>query len=159
MNHWQRYFLRLALLSSGMSKDPNTRCGAVIVDSDKLVRATGYNGFPRGVLDHAHRLAEREVKNAFMVHAEHNAILSAARAGTKVAGCVLYFCATDDTGMIWGGPPCLACTLAIIQTGIVDVVSLPFKNTTSAWRESVKAGAAILREAGVSYTEVEGLLE
>src|ERR1051326_2813900 len=48
---WDRRFLELAKHVSSWSKDPSTKVGAVIVDANRRVVATGYNGFPRGVED------------------------------------------------------------------------------------------------------------
>jgi dCMP deaminase len=45
---WDSYFLRLAKEVSSASKDPSTSCGSVLVDDQRIVISTGYNGFPRG---------------------------------------------------------------------------------------------------------------
>jgi dCMP deaminase len=109
---------------------------------------------PRGIADTVERLANRDIKNTLMVHAERNAILNAARIGTPLKGCTLYLTATDDTGLIWGGPPCVACTLEVIQAGIVEVVSYPFKNVPSKWKENIEQARELLKEAGILYREV-----
>ncbi len=155
MNRWDQYFIDQALRAAAMSKDPNTQVGAVIVGQDRESLITAFNGFPRGVADTPGRLADRELKNSLMVHAERNAILTAARLGIAVKGCTLFLAATDDTGATWGGPPCLPCALEVIQAGIVEVVSLPFKNGPSKWKCSIEAAREILAEAGVRYREVE----
>jgi dCMP deaminase len=49
MSKWAQRFIQMAEHVSQWSKDPSTRCGAVIVGDDNEVLATGYNGFPRGV--------------------------------------------------------------------------------------------------------------
>jgi deoxycytidylate deaminase len=72
-------------------------------------------------------LHDKETKLRLVVHAEVNAILNAARVGIPLKGCTLYLAATDDTGAVWGGPPCTRCSLDMIQAGITRVVSLPFK--------------------------------
>jgi dCMP deaminase len=95
---WDQGFLRQSLDWARMSKDPNTQVGAVIIGPDYETRATGFNGFPRGIADTTERLADRELKNRLMVHAERNAICNAARIGTALKGCTLYLLATDDTG-------------------------------------------------------------
>jgi dCMP deaminase len=138
-----------------MSKDPNTQVGAVIIGPDMETRSTGFNGFPRGIADTAERLADRELKNRLMVHAERNAICNAARIGTALKGCTLYLLATDDTGGVWGGCPCTACTIEVIQAGIIEVVSLPFKTAPSRWADDIKFAHSLLSEAGVRYREVD----
>jgi dCMP deaminase len=151
---WDRHFIDMALLCAGMSKDPRTRVGSVIVGRDREVLSTGFNGFPRGIADTPERLQNKPVKLRLIVHAEVNAILNAARIGVSLKGSTLYLGATDDSGDVWGGPPCTRCTLDIIQAGIVNVVSLPFKGGESTWATDVAAAGELLREAGVQYREV-----
>ncbi len=151
---WDRYFLDLALRSAAMSCDPNTQVGAVIVGPDREVRGTGFNGFPRGIADTPERLNDRDLKLRLMVHAERNAILNCARVGVSTKGCTLYFIATDGSGATWGGCPCTACCLEIIQAGITTVVSYPFKAVPSRWRDDIAFASTVLAEAGVEYREV-----
>lgn len=151
---WDQAFLRQALEWAKMSKDPRTQVGAVIVGKDRETLATGFNGFPRGIEDSAERLCDREKKNRLMVHAERNAILNAARIGVALKGSTLYLVATDPSGNVWGGPPCTACTIEVIQAGVIEIVSLPFKEGPSAWRDDVEFARQLLVEAGVNYREV-----
>jgi len=117
---WDRHFLKLALVHAEMSKDPRTRVGAVIVGPEKNIVSAGFNGFPRGIGDFPERLLSRELKLRLIVHAELNAILLAPH---RPANCTLYLAITDDSGKVWGGPPCTRCTTHIIQSGITDIVS------------------------------------
>ena len=48
---WDEYFMGVAILASQRSKDPSTQVGACIVDGDKRILSTGYNGFPQGCSD------------------------------------------------------------------------------------------------------------
>ncbi len=41
------YFMGVAMLSAQRSKDPRTRVGACIVNPEKRIVGTGYNGFPK----------------------------------------------------------------------------------------------------------------
>ena len=153
-DRWDHHFLDMALHCAAMSKDPNTRVGAVLVGPDNEVRGTGYNGFPRGIADTSARLNDRDLKLRLMVHAERNAILNCARAGIQTKGCTLYLAATDHTGAVWGGCPCTACSLEIIQAGIATVVAHPFKAVPSSWRDDIAFASVVLAEAGVAYREV-----
>lgn len=153
---WHDHFLGLALNNARMSKDPSTKVGAVIVGPDREVRSMGFNGFPRGIADTHERLTCREVKLDLVVHAEMNAVLNAARIGTPTKGCTMYLVATDATGMVWGGPPCSRCVVEVIQAGITCIVSVPFKNVPSRWKDSLDRARALLAEAGVDYVEVHG---
>lgn len=151
---WDRHFLQLCADHARMSKDPSTRVGAVIVGPDREIRSAGFNGFPRGIADTHERLHDREQKMRLVVHGEMNAILSAARVGVPLKGCTLYLAATDDTGAVWGGPPCTRCTVEMIQTGITSVVSWPVRAVPSRWHADLEQSRAILAEAGIAYREI-----
>ena len=94
------------------SKDQSTQIGAVIVGSDFEVLSTGYNSFPRGIDDNVKERQERPEKYFWMVHAELNAILNAARVGTRLKGSTIY---------LTSGLPCSNCARAIINAGIEKV--------------------------------------
>lgn len=153
-NRWDRHFLQLCLDHARMSKDPSTRVGSVIIGSDHEPLTDGFNGFPRGIADTPARLNDRDVKLSLVVHAEMNTICNAARMGTKIKGATLYLACTDDSGGVWGGPPCSRCTVHAIQAGIVEVVSYPVKSAPSRWHEDLKLARELLDEAGVVYREV-----
>lgn len=154
---WDQHFIGLALYHSRMSKDPKTRVGSVIVGPDHEILSAGFNGFPRGIADTPERLNNQETKLQLVVHAEMNALLAAARTGIRLKGCTLYLCATDDTGMTWGGPPCTRCTVEIIQVGISEIVSLPIKPTPSRWHADLAFARGLIEEAGILYREISPL--
>lgn len=156
-DRWDRHFLQLCLDHARMSRDPSTRVGAIIVGPDRELRSAGFNGLPRGIADTSKRLADRELKNRLVVHGEMNAVLAAARVGIPVKGCTLYLAATDatDASKLWGGPPCVRCTVELIQAGIVEIVTWPFKSVPSRWLEDITFARELLREAGIRYREVE----
>ena len=151
---WDRHFLGLALYHSKLSKDPSTRVGSVIVGCDREILSAGFNGFPRGIADTPERLTNRDTKLKLVVHAEMNALLAAARTGMRLKGCTLYLAATDDTGLIWGGPPCTRCVVEIIQVGISEIVSFPVKAIPSRWHDDLALARNLIDEAGVKYREV-----
>ena len=102
-------------------------------------RVTGYNGFPRGVTDLPERLADRPTKLLLSVHAEANAVATAARSGVPLAGCTAYIT----------HPPCAACAASLIQSGIRRVV---FQGQLRAdWADSEAAGRLLMDEAGVAW--------
>lgn len=108
---WYEYFIGIARAVSERSKDPRTKVGCVIVGPDHDIRATGYNGFVAGVYETAEKW-ERPEKHKYVVHAELNALLAAARQGQSVKGCWIY-CTL---------PVCPSCALAIAQAGITQVL-------------------------------------
>lgn len=138
---WNKWFLGMAEYVSTASKDPSTKVGAVIVDTDRTVVSMGYNGFPRGVEDSPERLNDRETKNLHVVHAERNALLFAHR---PLKGCVLY-----TTPFM----PCAACAGMVIQAGITEVVSYYVDNTR--WKEQFITSSQMFKEAGVKIVLYE----
>lgn len=109
---WDKKFMGLANYIATWSKDPSTKVGAVIVNSDKRVVSLGYNGFPQGVDDSVVERYERPLKYKYTEHSERNAIFSAARLGVSLVGCTIYC----------NYLPCADCARAIIQSGITRVV-------------------------------------
>lgn len=149
-NRWRAYFLRMALLSASMSKDPSTRVGAVIADDEGIVLATGFNGFPRGIYDTAERLENRETKLKLIVHAEANAIAAAAHNGVKLDFSTMYIACEGGSGEgVWGGPPCVRCAMLCIQAGIKQIVYYPMKSAFSKWTEDLLESLQLLDEAGI----------
>jgi dCMP deaminase len=111
IDSWDEYFLELARTVARKSKDPKCPVGAVIVSSDDLVLATGFNGLARGVNDDKDLLADASEKLRWICHAEENAILNAGRAGISVRGCSIYVTKF----------PCFACCRAIAQGGVTRI--------------------------------------
>ena len=109
---WDMRFLDLATHISEWSKDPSTKVGCVVVGPDREIRSTGFNGFPRGILDSDDRLTDRDLKYPLICHAEENAIMHAARIGLALKGCTAY--------VTW--PPCTRCARSLIQAGISEIV-------------------------------------
>lgn len=146
MINWDHRFLDLAALIASWSKDPSTKCGAVIVRPDRTVASVGFNGFPMGCDDDAEFYADRELKLARVVHAELNAILLARE---DVRGYTMY---THPPG--WG-PSCDRCTAHIIQAGIVRVVHRRDDTLfASRWKEPADRGLTMYAEAGVEVVHV-----
>lgn len=154
ISHSRRHLER-ALNEARKSPDPATQVGAVLVSNGSgSIISWGCNTLPHGIEPTLARLQVRETKLKLMVHAEVNAILSAARAGRMTDGCTLYLAATDETRMVWGGPPCCACTLNVIQAGIRRVVSFEQKCGFSKWHADLAVARNLLAEAGVELIEV-----
>jgi dCMP deaminase len=105
---WDEYFLGIAEAVSKRSHDGETHVGVVIVDENKRILATGYNGFPPGC-DDTLLPNLRPDKYPFMVHAEMNAIASSRQ---DLRNSTLY--------VTWS--PCRDCAKAIITAGVKSVV-------------------------------------
>ena len=140
---WDEYFMGVALLAAGRSKDPSTQVGACIVDEENRILSTGYNGCPQGCSDDDFPWnrdeAKGETKYPFVVHAELNAILNAS--GKKLAGSRVYVALF----------PCNECAKAIIQSGIREVIYLSDKYHDTP---STVASRRMLCSAGVRLTKL-----
>ncbi len=142
---WDTYFMGIARAVSARSKDRSTKVGCVVVGPDNEIRATGYNGFPRGIDDSAPERHERPEKYLWTEHAERNAIYAAARVGTPLGGCRAY--------LPWF--PCMDCARALIQVGITELVVVQPDLTDPRWGEDFKRVGALLAEAGIGLRFVE----
>ena len=131
--NWDRRFTELAHHVAGWSRDPSTKCGAVLVNHEKVVVGMGYNGFPRGVRDAPERYADRATKYALVVHAEANAILNACG---SVRGTTAY--------CTWH--PCSGCAKLLIQAGVITVVC---PEPDARWADDARFATLMFEEAGV----------
>lgn len=151
MSKWSERFIQLAEFVSRWSKDPSTKCGAVIVGEDNNVLATGFNGFPRGVVeDEDSGRWERPGKYEWVEHAERNAIYNAARDGARLRGATMY--------LNYAVECCADCTRAIIQSGIKRVVgpNRPFPGKGKGTHYDVHGANKIMfEEAGVIVENVD----
>lgn len=125
-----RYYLNIAEAVADRSTCRRRRYGAVIVNHDEIV-ATGYNGAARGVSDCLERgYCWREAngiphgeqyEKCLGVHAEQNAIISAAR--SEMIGGTLYLAGFEGFYRIEDPRPCLICSRMIRNAGITRVVT------------------------------------
>lgn len=140
---WDRRFLDVAKHVSTWSKDPSTQVGAVLVKDGKIV-GMGYNGFPRGVVDSAERLDNRELKYQIVIHAEVNAIL---QAGHAAKGATLY---VYPSFML--PPVCSNCAGVAIQAGVSGVVGY-FPDLedprVQRWADNISIAKQMWDEAGL----------
>jgi dCMP deaminase len=141
---WDRRFLELSDTIAKWSKDPSRGVGAVIVSPSRQIVATGFNGLPRGIEDRPERL-ERPVKYDLIVHAEMNAIVQCARNGVTPVGGTIYT----------SFAPCVHCTLSVIQSGIVRVVTYRAAEGDEHWLENFRKSRELLAESGVEFVELE----
>lgn len=118
------YYMGIAMAVRSRANCLGNKVGALIVVGDRVV-STGYNGTPSGMTNclegGCDRCANRGKYESgtgydlcICVHAEQNALLSAARHGIAVNGGVMY------TTM----RPCFGCTKELLQAGIAEVYYL-----------------------------------
>lgn len=100
-------FIEIAKIIAKKSKDPSTKVGAVIVDSDNRIISTGYNGFV-SKNNEDFMTFERPMKYHLTIHAEMNALLFARQ---DLSGKVMYITHS----------PCSECLKHILQCRIRTV--------------------------------------
>ena len=127
----ENYYLDIAQAALERSTCLRRCYGAIIVQHDEII-STGYNGAPRGRKNCADLgYCTREAMNipsgeryelCRSVHAEANAIISAARG--EVLGATLYMACRDPKtgGLLPGSTSCSMCRRLIINAGIKRVV-------------------------------------
>jgi dCMP deaminase len=144
--NWDEYFMGIAKLTAGRSKDPNTQVGACIVSSDNRVLSTGYNGTPNGFNDDDFPWGREgnplETKYMYVCHAEANAIDNFRGYKKEFENARLYV----DLF------PCNECAKKIIQSGIKEVIYLSDKYADS---DATKAAKLLFDTCGVKYRKLE----
>ncbi len=122
---WDEYGMIIAQAVLTRAACSRRQVGAVILDAEHRVVATGYNGVlagetncsdggcPRGLLSYTERPAYGSYSDCRGRHAEHNAIQTAQDRGMHLTGTTIYV--THD--------PCADCTDKIMRAGIIRVVS------------------------------------
>ena len=109
------YYMNIAFAVRKKANCVGRRVGALIVKNDRII-STGYNGTPEGITNCLDggcvRCRNRETYKASVgydvcvcVHAEQNALISAARFGNSVEGASIYSTLR----------PCFDCTKAALQ--------------------------------------------
>ena len=125
------YYLDIADAVLGRSTCLRRKYGAIIVRNDEIL-ATGYNGAPRGrrnctdlgfcSREHLHIPSGERYELCRSVHAEANAIISAAR--RDMIGSTLYLVGRDakTNELLEGTTSCSMCRRQIINAGITQVI-------------------------------------
>jgi dCMP deaminase len=118
---WNDYFLEMAKTASLRSNCIRAQVGAIIVDENRKIKATGYNGTPSKVISCKAKGSCYRIDNNIpsgtryetcrSIHAEQNAIIQAGEERCK--GGIMY---------IWGHDfICILCKRFIVQAGLKEV--------------------------------------
>lgn len=118
---WNDYFLEIAKTVSKRSNCLRAHVGAVIVGTDKKIKATGYNGTPSKVVSCMELGACYRIKNNIQsgtryetcrsIHAEQNAIIQAGQ--DRCQGATMYIFGHNFI--------CILCKRFIVQSGIETI--------------------------------------
>lgn len=104
--------MSVARVMADRSTCPRLATACVLVSQHQQVLATGYNGAPFGVAHCAEVGCALEDEHCVRaVHAEQNAVTSAARLGIPLAGSICY-CVHY---------PCHRCIMVLVQAGVAEV--------------------------------------
>ena len=135
------YYLDIAEAALERATCLRKKWGAVIVKDDEII-STGYNGAPRGrknctdigkcIREELNIPRGERYELCRSVHAEQNAIISAAR--KDMLGATLYEVGIDvKTGKyVKDAMPCSMCKRFIINSGITKMI---FRDTKNKYRE------------------------
>ena len=142
--NWHIRFIKLAHEVAEWSKDPSTKVGCVLVKNKRVI-STGYNGFPKNISDSFDRLMDREQKYEMTVHAEINAITTAALHGVSTEGASAYITFN----------PCSRCAAVLINAGVDSVYVSTANDIPTRWLENFILASKMLAEAGVEYKTID----
>jgi len=140
---WIKRFMEQAKLIASWSKDPSTKCGAVITDNKCRIVSEGFNGFPQRFPDKPYLLYNREMKYNLTVHSEINAIIFANK---PLNDCIIFS---------WPMIPCCRCAAVICQTGISCVIYPELSaDLKERWGKSEKLSKEIFDKCGINHIEL-----
>lgn len=143
---WDEFFMGIAKLSAGRSKDPSTQVGACIVNKQNRILSIGYNGAPNGFSDDLFPWGREgdvvETKYPYVCHAERNAILNYPGSKRDLEGSKIYV----DLF------PCNECAKEIIQAGIKEVIYLSDKYSKTT---ETKVAKHLFDVCNVKYRQME----
>lgn len=141
---WHQRFMLLARQVATWSKDPSTKVGCVLAKKKKVL-SVGYNGFPKNISDDLNILIDRDKKYEITVHAEVNAVTTAALHGVVTEGSSAYVTFN----------PCSRCASVLINAGIDAIYVDGGSTVPERWLENFILASRILAEAGVEYHTID----
>ena len=141
-------YMDMAIELSKNSRDESTKVGTVIIDKNGEVMVIGFNDLIKGC-KYTPEVQVRPIKYKYFEHGERNAIYSAARLGVSTDGCTII-----SSGLF----PCVECARAIVQSGIIKIVTFKPDYEHPTYGEDFKLALDFLTDAGVEivyYDELE----
>lgn len=133
-----RYFMKVAQLTSELSYAIRKKVGAVLVKDNRII-SVGFNGQPKNW----DNTCEDEMPDGSLVtkptviHAEANALFWCAKTEIITNGSTMYLTLS----------PCATCALGLIQSGIKRVVYLDEYRDLS--------GIEVLKKSGIEVQKLE----
>ena len=137
---WHEYYLQIAEIASQKSKDPSSKVGCVIVDSNNRIVSTGFNGFIAGC-DEDQMTYDRPMKYNLIIHAEMNALMFA---NQSVKNCIVYV--THH--------PCDNCFKHLAQAGIKKIYYKSKSVLERFSQDQIKAIDILQKATGVTIEQI-----
>lgn len=122
MTEFNEYYMLVALAVRERANCKGRRVGAIIVKDNRII-GTGYNGTPEGMINcetggcvrcDKYRKQSQNYDKCICVHAEQNAMVTAARFGHSIQSSVIYTTLQ----------PCFSCTKQFLQAKVKTVYYL-----------------------------------
>lgn len=140
-DRWKDYFIKQLHIAASMSKDENTKVGALIIDTNsKVVVSSGWNDLSRGV-KHTQERNSRPLKYLYTSHGERSALDNALRLGVSVNGLTML-CTLAS---------CPQCSCSIVNCGIVELVTPCIDIKHRTYGSDYSHSYSILNEGGVNW--------
>lgn len=133
-----RYFMKVAQLTSELSYAVRKKVGAVLVKDNRII-SVGFNGQPKGWSNICEDVMPDGtlVTKPTVIHAEANALFWCAKTEIITNGSTMYLTLS----------PCATCALGLIQSGIKRVVYLDEYRDLS--------GIKVLKKSGIEVQKLE----
>ena len=133
-----RYFMKVAQLTSELSYAVRKKVGAVLVKDNRII-SVGFNGQPKGWSNVCEDTMPDGtlVTKPTVIHAEANALFWCAKTEIITNGSTMYLTLS----------PCATCALGLIQSGIKRVVYLDEYRDLS--------GIEVLKKSGIEVQKLE----
>lgn len=137
-------------MASQHSQDPSTQVASAVVSWRAGVILAGWNEVPPQISSKGYPRC-METKNFCTEHAERRVLYK----------CVENRIPTQDMHLYATWAACAECARAIIQFGIVRVVTFRglVQRTPSKWHDSIREGLTMMRDAGITVVGWSGELD
>lgn len=143
INNKIKVYMDMARAISQLSKDKQTKVGAVLISPTGRQIASGYNGFLRGANDQDLPTTRPE-KYEYFQHAERNVLYNCLDEGIRTKNCLLI-CTLS---------PCKDCLRACYQSGIKDIVfDTLYQNSRDFYKQmkDIYISVSIDKKTGFTY--------
>lgn len=148
----ERALMLQAYVIAKQSPDPSTQNCAMLVDNNGEIICGGLNAVPNSLLinnDYSPYINDRDLKYDETVHAEVNAICTAALNGVRTKGLIMF--------APWAA--CKNCAKTIIAAGIKELWTHNLAAAHNQWNEEVKKGLDMIKRSGIELHIIDGILD